>query len=235
MQTLKRIVIGAVIGAALMFAWNWRQEGIFSAELKMMRNQNAEQRQKLDGQIEAATKAADEAKAAIEAQHALQASLREKDKLLLQQEAELVAERQRRLIEIPDLPIASVVERTLAELDLEPPEISVTEDGFARFSEFAAKSNLEHLIVGASAQGQVGVCRERIGVLTQQNSSLGLEIEQTNELRSAEETACTARLEKKDLTIAELKKEIQMRKARARKRGFLAYLAGVLSGLFLGR
>lgn len=231
MQTLKKIGIGIAVGAVLMFAYHWQQASVLDAELAVMKEKNAQQKAHLNTVIDQLDVQNDALRESNRALREARFLLKERERELRALETTLRAERDRRLLEIPDMPLNVVAKTTLDELDLPLSEVTVTGDGMLMFTPDASKVNLEHLILGAAAEKELGLKEKRIALLVQQNSNLQTELDQTNELLVNERGSHEAEVAKLNLDLEEKQKEIQVVKAKARKKNAIATVVGFVGGL----
>jgi hypothetical protein len=228
-------IIGAVLGAVLLFGYYYFDANRASAELEVLKSQNEAKRKKIDD-LTLALETKDELyrqqiRLRIEDSEALE----KKKRVIRKQIAEIKRLRTVELLEISDLPIADIAKRTSEIIKLEPPHIDINPAGNLELDEEAAKANLLLLVDGVFVAQDLERVRELLrsteGVVQNLQRVVDLQKELISNLEKEKDLVS----ERSELKIGELEKEISVLKKRARKRNVVAAFIGLVAGLFLGR
>lgn len=231
LEKLKQWAWLAALGFGLAFAFFWWRSDVADAELARMRAENAIRFAAIESDLQQYRLDNEAKQAQIESLLAANAQLAKANVGLVRQVSSIRAERDRRVREIPDLPVQAVVAQTLEELKLEPPEIRPTADSLIVFTPGAGKVNLEQLVLGTAARRELELASQRISNLEIQLANDAEVISGQQEIIANKDAEIAALTERFELREAELKQEIVAVKAKARKRNLLYGVLGFIGGV----
>ena len=210
-----------------------RQSDSLDSALSAMRVQNDERRAQIDmllGKLEEQNGRLAELNQSLAAANQ---KLDKQDRSLAAQGMVLRQATERRIEEIATLPLDAVARDTLIALSLEPPAVQILDDGSLTFTPDAARINLQALERGMGAIAELGIAESRIVNLQDQIGNLSGINTNLNQMLTNKDAEMQARLERAGLKQAETEKELQVVKAKSRKRNFAFGTVGFIVGLIV--
>jgi len=210
-----------------------RQSDSLDSALSAMRVQNDERRAQIDmllGKLEEQNGRLAELNQSLAAANQ---KLDKQDRSLAAQGMVLRQATERRIEEIATLPLDAVARDTLIALSLEPPAVQILDDGSLTFTPDAARINLQALERGMGAIAELGIAESRIVNLQDQIGNLSGINTNLNQMLTNKDAEMQARLERAGLKQAETEKELQVVKAKSRKRNFVFGTVGFIVGVIV--
>ena len=228
-------VITAVCAALFLggFFYARHRADTLSTEFALLRSQNDERRAQIDvllGKLEEQNGRFTELNQLLAAANQ---KLDKQDRSLAAQTIVLRQATERRVEEIATLPLDAVARDTLRALSLEPPAVQILDDGSLTFTPDAARVNLQVLERGMGAIAELGIAESRIANLQDQIGNLSGINGNLNQMLTNKDAEMQARLERAGLKQAETEKELQVVKAKSRKRNFVFGTVGFIVGVIV--
>ena len=204
-----------------------------SAEFALLRAQNDERRAQIDSLLGKLSEQSERLAALNASLTAANQKLDKQDRSLAAQAIVLRQATERRVEEIATLPLDAVARDTLIALSLEPPAVQILDDGSLTFTPDAARVNLQALERGMGAIAELGIAESRIANLQDQIGNLSGINTNLNQMLTNKGAEMQARLERAGLKQAETEKELQVVKAKSRKRNFVFGTVGFIVGVIV--
>ncbi len=229
-------LIAMVAAFALATAYFWWQGNVSDAQYERLKLENKQKLDALDQQVreakaDSATKVAENE--ALRGQVRQLAAQYERMKLEVDK---IRVETDKKLKEIQTLSPQERAKQTTEYLELPPLEVRSLIDGSLVFTEKAGRTNLEHLVIGDATKKELVLANQRMANLEEQLKKERQESGNKDEIIKNKDRELLAKDQEMQIKLGEKDKEIQVVKAKARKRnvmvGVLGFVGGVLVKAF---